>query len=545
LSEVVLYGYRVSEVITVKLPPVDPSFKLLKFNKSMGGSRPVMRVSLGIHQINYANPVPDTTNQENALNGVMKRIATKMPEIDQELHEEFKTFSYNFIRDELRSCKISPSDDYSFETWIANTPYTETRRKELCRVQNDRDELETRDYFLKCFVKDESYTEFKYPRGIYSRADRFKTKFGPIMKIIGDRLFALPYFIKKIPVSCRPPHIKELYSDPLLKIATNDFTAFEATFVVENMEIELDFLSFCLSDLPCHDDMMKDLKTIKQGMNRMQFKHFVVMLLAKRYSGEMDTSLSNSVFNLILIMFLLYKSSEDYKKLTPKIEGDDSIIPYYGELDTTIVKRLGANAKFEFFDEISHASFCGLVFDVDMLDIITNIVPAILDFGWTTREYTNSSARVKLTLLRCKSLSLLHSYPGCPILHSLACLGLRVTRSVDMRADRNKTIKHRFDGKSIDSHHRIKHLDIMKYEYEQQGKDKLIEMINRPINMKTRLLVEKLYKITVEQQLEMEKYLDSITTVGPLDIPFIGDFCNPDQMKMWDMYSSVRGTEGL
>jgi hypothetical protein len=512
---------------------------------SQGTSRPVMRVSLGCHQINYANPVPDTTNQENALNGVMKRIATKMPDIDMILHNEFKQFSQSFIREELRSCKISPTDDYSFESWIANTPYTESRRNELIRTHNERTNLEPRDYFLKCFVKDESYTEFKYPRGIYSRADRFKTKFGPVMKIIGDKMFRLPYFIKKIPVSDRPAHIKAMYSDPLLKIATNDFTAFESTFVVENMEIELDFLSYCLEDLPCHDEMMKDLKKIKQGMNRMQFKHFVVMLLAKRYSGEMDTSLSNSVFNLILIMFLLYKSGEDFKKLIPKIEGDDSIIPYYGFLDTTIVKRLGANAKFEFFDEISHASFCGLVFDVDMLDIVTNIIPALLDFGWTTREYVNANKRVKMTLLRCKSLSLLHSYPGCPILHALACMGLRITKFVDMRSKNNRTIRHKENGRSMESYHRLKFRDIMRYEREPDMKIKLQSMVNRPINIKTRLLVEKLYKITVEQQLIMEKYINDIDCLVPINIPFIDDFCNPDQMKMWDIFSSVRGTEGL
>jgi hypothetical protein len=511
----------------------------MKFNISMGGSRPIMRASLGVHQINYANPVPDTTNQENALNGVMKRIATKMPEIDKALHDEFKIFSQSFIREELKSCKISSSDDYSFESWIAITPYTETRRAELTRVHNERDTLETRDYFLKCFVKDESYQEFKYPRGIYSRADRFKTKFGPIMKIIGDRMFALAYFIKKIPVADRPAHIKELYSDPLLKIATNDFTAFEATFVVDNMEIELDFLSFCLEDLPCHDDMMSDLKKIKQGMNKMMFKHFIIMLLAKRYSGEMDTSLSNSVFNLILIMFLLHKSGENYKNLIPKIEGDDSIIPYYGTLDTTIVKRLGANAKFEFFDEISHASFCGLVFDVDCLDIITNIIPAYLDFGWTTREYANSNTNSKKTLLRCKALSMLHTFPGCPVLHSLACMALRLTNDVDIR--RQKMMKH-YRKNHVDSHHVHKFELIMDLS---QDKARLKEMINRKINMKTRLLVEKLYKITVEQQIEMEKYLKNIAVLAPLNLPFIDDFCNPDQMKMWDMYSSVRGTVGL
>jgi len=500
-----------------------------------------MRVSLGIHQINYANPVPDTTNQENALNGVMKRIATKMPDIDHELHTEFRAFSKRMVREKLATCKILPSEDYGFKAWIDNAPYTLSRKEELTKTEDSSIELATKDYFLKCFVKDESYKEFKYPRGIYSRADRFKTKFGPVMKLIGDKLFILAYFIKKIPVAERAAHIKELYADPLLKFATNDFTAFESTFVPINMEIELDFLSFCLEDLPCHQGMMEDLKKIKQGMNRMQFKFFVVLLLGKRYSGEMDTSLSNSVFNLMIILFILYKSGEDIDVLIPKIEGDDSIIPYYGTLDTTIALRLGANAKFEFFNEISHASFCGLVFDTDALEIVTDIIPAILDFGWSTREYVNANKRVKMTLLRCKALSLLHTFPGCPVLHSLAKMAIKITRKIDMK--NNKTIKHMLQGKGIDSHHRQKFETII--QYEQTDSLKLKELLDKKISMKTRLLVENLYKITVEQQMVMEAYLEGIDELQPINIPFLSDFCNADQQRMWDKYSAFRGMEGL
>jgi len=536
-----LYGYRVHEVIIVKLPPVDDSFKLIKWKQTqLGPSRPIMRVSLGLHQINYANPVPDTTNPENALNGVMKRIATKMPEIDNELHIEFQSFATNFFKQKLQSCIIQPTDDISFETWINSAPYPQARRDELIKTYLSSPNLVDRDYILKCFVKDESYTEFKYPRGIYSRADRFKCKFGPIMKIIGDKMFALDYFIKKIPVCDRAKHIQELYNDARLKFATNDFTAFESTFVDKNMTIELEFLKFCMQFLAECDEMMADLIKIKKGMNRMQFRSFVVGLIAKRYSGEMDTSLCNSLFNLILIMFILYKSGEDWTTLVPKIEGDDSIIPYFGTLDITIARRLGANAKFEFFNQISHASFCGLVFDVDCLDIVTQIIPAYLDFGWTTREYRGSNQHTKLTLLRCKALSLLHTYPGCPVLHSLAVMAIRLTRLVNMK--KNRTIKH-YQKNHVDSHHFIKFEQILLYETTE--KEKLLTMINRTINYKTRLLVEKLQGITVEQQLAMEYYLDNIMTMQPLNLPFIDSFANKDQIRMWDMYQSYSSTEGL
>jgi len=499
-----------------------------------------MRVSLGIHQINYANPVPDTTNQENALNGVMKRIATKMPDIDQELHKEFRDFASMFFEKKMKSCIIQPTDDYSFETWIATAPYPGVRREELKKIYEASPELVERDFILKCFIKDESYTEFKYPRGIYSRADRFKCKYGPLMKLVGDKMFAMDYFIKKIPVCDRAKHIQELYNDIKLKFATNDFTAFESTFTAQNMDIELEFLRFCFQFLPNVDEIMDDLIKIKKGMNRMQFRMFVVGLIAKRYSGEMDTSLCNSLYNLIIVMFILYKSGEPWEHLIPKIEGDDSIIPYYGHLDTTIAKRLGANAKFEFFNEISHASFCGLVFDVDCLDIVTPIIPAYLDFGWTTREYRHSNKMTKLTLLRCKALSMLHTYPGCPVLHSLACMAIRLTQSINMT--NNKTIAH-YQKNHVDSHHFYKFETILLYETTE--KDKLIRMINRDINMKTRLLVEKLQNITVEQQLIMEKYLDSIQQIQPLNLPFIDVFANKDQMRMWDMYSSYITTEGL
>lgn len=500
-----------------------------------------MRVSLGLHQINYANPVPDTTNPENALNGVMKRIATKMPTIDKELHAEFKLFATQFMNEKLSSCIIQLTDDYTFETWIKDAPYPQARKDELTKTFKETPELQDRDFILKCFLKDESYIEFKYPRGIYSRTDRFKCKYGPIMKIIGDRLFALDYFIKKIPVAERAKHIQELYNDIKLKFATNDFTAFESTFTSENMDIELEFLYFCLQFLPERDNMMADLIRIKKGMNKMQFRMFIIGLIAKRYSGEMDTSLCNSLFNLIIVMFILYKSGEDWKHLIPKIEGDDSIIPYFGKLDVTIATRLGANAKFEFFSEISHASFCGLVFDVDCLDIVTNIIPAYLDFGWTTREYRHSNTRTKLSLLRCKALSMLHTYPGCPVLHSLAVMAIRITTNIDLSAN-TKFIKH-YQKNHVDSHHFNKFNQII--EYETTNKVKLTEMVNRTINFKTRLLVEQLQGITVEQQLDMEKYFDSIHTLQPLNLPYIDVFANKDQARMWDMYSSYVSTEGL
>jgi hypothetical protein len=106
----------------------------------------------------------------------------------------------------------------------------------------------------------------------------------------------------------------------------------------------------------------------------------------------------------------------------------------------------------------------------------------------------------------------------------------------------NKTITH-YQKNHVDSHHFYKFETILLYETTE--KDKLIKMINRDINMKTRLLVEKLQNITVEQQLIMEKYLDSIQQIQPLNLPFIDVFANKDQMRMWDMYSSYITTEGL
>lgn len=497
-----------------------------------------MRGSLGLHQLYYANPVPDTTNQENALNGVMKRIATKMPEIDLVLHAEFRSFASKFIRTHLKSCKITPDENITFEQWIETTPYSGARKTELTLVNNKRNDLKDFDYYLKCFVKDESYPTYKYPRGIYSRADRFKTKFGPIMKNIGDKLFALPYFIKKIPVSDRPEFIKNLYADPLLNISTNDFTAFESTFVALNMEIELDFFDFCLEDICESQDYMKDLRKIKKGKNRLIFNQFVAELKAKRYSGEMDTSLSNSLFNLLLIMFILYKSGEDITTLTPLIEGDDSIIPHYGTLDESIALRCGANAKFEHFDEISHASFCGLVFDVDCLDIVTNIVPAILDFGWSTREYIFAKQNTKLMLLRCKALSMLHSFPGCPVLHSLASLAIRLTNHVTMNSKRGRRLIQRISSDSLRRQDKQKVLDTLM-ESECTRNHKLTRMMERPINMKTRLLVEKLYQITLQQQYDMEKYLNSITSIQPLDIPHMDMFINKDQLTYYQEYCEV------
>lgn len=512
-----MYGYRYDEVELPPLGPVDPSFKLVEYEFLSGKTRKPTAVSLGSHYDGACLFYPDTSHPGSLLMGVTKRIACDMPPVDLELFSEFMNFSIKIIHDEFSHCILTQSDDLTVETWLDKAPYTQKRKAQLQRTSEMREVCKAGDMYVKSHCKREPYVAPKWFRGIYSRSDFFKTQIGPVCAEIGDRLFNHPAFIKKIPVADRPQAIIDRFSVPGLKMAANDFTSFESMFKQLQMCVELYFFYFCTQYLGNSQYYFSMMRNIKQGVNSLLFKKWLAKLIAKRYSGEMDTSSMNGLFNYLLIRFLNFKSGETHDIL-PFLEGDDSLNPYFGKLDETILVRLGALAKLEYFDDVFSASFCGMVFSESSKQIITDPVKAVLGFGWSSEYYLRSNTTKLLCLLRAKSLSMLHTFPGCPILAKMALYGIRCT---PQQTDR----------------------DLIKVYCRGSAyvREKLLNAINSKIGyeeptIETRLLVEELYKVTVSQQFEIEKYFDSLTSVQPLSHPILDGIIGLSQRNHYDAF---------
>jgi len=283
------------------------------------------------------------------------------------------------------------------------------------------------------------------------------------------------------------------------------------------MIIELYFYYFCTQYLGNAKYLNEMMVKIKLGINKLIFKAWKAVLRSKRYSGEMDTSSMNGLFNYLLIRFLNFKSGETHT-IPPTLEGDDSLNGYFGTLDETILVRLGAMAKLEYFDDVFAASFCGMVFNEHSKQIITDPIKALLNFGFSNQFYVKSNSHKLNCLLRAKSLSMLHTFPACPILSALAKYGLRVTPLCSNR-------------------------DMVKYftRGDVYLREKFVSVLascpsHVEPTLETRLLFQSKYGFSVEQQHSVESYLDGLSQKSILSHPDIDMFVNPHQSHFFEHY---------
>jgi hypothetical protein len=479
-------------------------------------SRKPIQVSLGCHVVGAALPYPDVSHGPSAVLGVCKRIAADMPKTDFVLFEEYKKFAKRYIKKRYKHCRITPTDDISVEKWLEGTDYTERRKAELLLVSMSNLWASYKFLLILCFIKREPYMMYKAFRGIYSRTDFFKTLIGPYCGIIGKRMFQTGSFIKNIPVLERANYLFQKYNVPGMKLSSNDFTTFEASFSYHIMYIEVWFFCWCIKHTSAYYYFAEIMKRIKRGENKLLFRTFVCVLLARRYSGEMDTSMNNSLVNEVAIKFMLYKSGES-EDLDPTVEGDDSIIPHFGELDESIMLRLGFNAKFEHFDSAFEASFCGLVFDPNELDLCYDPIKFLLGLGYTGDRYLNARDSTLKALLRAKAMSFLYNFRNCPIITVTCKAILKQTIYISSNSVR-KAFMRLGSARTAD----------LNYDYST---------IEPNIGMGTRLLVWKKFGISPGYQIYWEDFINKNFNVNkPLDLPGLCDHVHPDCIDYYNRY---------
>jgi len=270
---------------------------------------------------------------------------------------------------------------------------------------------------------------------------------------------------------------------------------------------------------------MSWLRKVKTGENHLVFKEFECYLDGKRYSGEMDTSLSNSLVNLMFVLFILHKSGHEESfyvdHCPPQIEGDDCLAAHLYDLDPNIMIRLGARAKLEFYEHFSQASFCGMVFSEHSVNIIRDPISAILDFGYVHFKYLGCSNNTRLKLIRAKSLSLLYSYPGCPILKSLAMYGLRITEGITNRRAVSKYLRGETD---------VYKRNLMKRAAEQAEYLKNVE-----VSGLSRQLMETKFGVSEDNQKALELYLDGLLQLTALKHPALTELSGAERNLYFDM----------
>lgn len=402
--------------------------------------------------------------------------------------------------------------DLTFETWLSKTPYPAWRKAALTKVFL---QLQEKPIDLKkianvnSFMKKETYPEYKYPRGINSRSDQFKCIFGPYIKAMEEVIYSHPAFIKHVPVRERASYVDEYIFAPGHVYMATDYSQYESHFTKEIME-HLEFVVYKhLMSNNTNNNFLACLKVLS-GMNECSFRAFKVSLAATRMSGEMNTSLGNGISNFLLTLFVLFKRGYKVDDIRTVVEGDDGLT----RVNPTNVptaddfKNLGFTIKIDMYEQISDASFCGLVYDPTDKQTITDPRDVLQNFYWLDAlRYGKASNRRLLELMRCKALSALYQYPGCPVIKAMAGHMLRLTKTV-----RHKTQWINAYDSLIDFE-AISHLTIDLKTLRQDIVDQLLEL---PIGIGSRLLVESKYKIDIRTQLRLEMHFNTSTKMEPL-----------------------------
>jgi len=332
-----------------------------------------------------------------------------------------------FVREFLR-LNVPHVQAPSFEEWLGSTSYN------LEQKQQKRDAYEDlrggRPTIRQCshidtFVKSEFYVTWKHARMINSRCDAFKVWSGPRFKAIEDAVYALPEFIKHIPVPERPAKVAEMRKVGRRYYAT-DFTAFESHFTPEVLDsIECELYRWCL----CDDVDAEYLCQALMGLNKMRTRTGVrAEVHGRRMSGDMCTSLGNGFTNLMLAKFLV---SEKGGTLTGFVEGDDGLFATDVELTSADYASLGFTTKIEEVFDPCTASFCGMIFS-ESGEIIRDPQKFLMGFGWT-QSFINAGPRIMDELLRAKALSTCYETPQCPIVGAMARYALKCTEHVHPR----------------------------------------------------------------------------------------------------------------
>lgn len=429
--------------------------------------RSVTGPSLALRNIVLLRPTPDRNDSRSGLTGACKRVACKMPDVCFSVFGDFD--SYRVRRREFVQafCRrfLSPlaSDcDLSVEHWLENTSYNQKRKDQIIAALNDIDmggfthPGELSGFQLnwvsksKSFIKEEGYDKFKPSRTINSRSDAFKALVGPLVKQMEHEIFKLASFVKYIPVADRPAYVDERLSGfPSLYVG--DFTSFEGSFDAHAMrDLWFEVVHYLISSLPKY---YRNLMDVKLKLNRLTNKSYKFQVLAKLLSGEMDTSCSNGVSNLLIVNWVTYCSNfklfndhgfrydpDSYWEnplVTSCVEGDDSIsgwLPNVSVPDEREFEAHGFKLKMVPVQSKGDSSFCGMLFNDRSKHILVDPIKAICEFSASSARYHNVKKATLYSLRRCKALSLAHQYPHCPIVRKFADLVLDQTRSYNVKS---------------------------------------------------------------------------------------------------------------
>jgi len=416
-----------------------------------------------------------------------------------------------------------------FRLWVEGTHYPRYRKDELIDIWGEREkdyqikpkfvpdwrgitsERKAMNFIAACrralpssflsdcsevegFAKTETYQSYKHFRGINSRSDSFKCFSGPYFHAMEEVLFSRPEFIKRIPVVERGDYIRRRFAEcDGMYTFESDFTSFEAHFKPKWMLLECLYYIHFLQYFPM---VWMTMVAVLCSTNKCDFGGFTLSACA-RMSGEMNTSLGNSLSNRLACRYLVASKGG---RCVDLFEGDDGLVASNVKLCSKDYSDIGLVVKLDKVENVKLAGFCG-IYAGDDGHVVVDPRKVILNYGWSHSQSIAPSKRVVSGLRLAKALSLQAECPHCPMLWAL------------VKSEKQKLlgIKPIFDN-----------------DYYSRVLNPMGRLLEPQVSLESRQIVENVFGISISDQILFERKILSGATltesVGTLfDTPEFGD----------------------
>jgi len=477
--------------------------------------------------------VPDTHSGVDVVASITHRVACQKLPIDRVEMHRFRHFARVVIR------KYFPKLKYltTFDTWLAERPYSAKVKKKLLDRWNDcgrnwriaatRINLKKSNYFIKL----EQLNGFKYPRGIYAPSAELKCIMGPLVHSLEDVLFGLPQFVKRIPVSERPTYIRNMLRGE--RYYASDFESFESLIYGELQRFtECEVIKWCCSDLdPDLVDFCCDVLNNARKVGASGLSNFSVSAEARaRMSGDMMTSLGNGLVNLIATSYASWRAGnmDDFSLAPCVVEGDDLLEAIRPNCDVSMIPRvlekLGMRVKQDVFDDVGMAGFCSQFFDSDEQEPepVIDCRELLCKFPYKLGGVVRDSEAEKLLLAKCCSLAA--EAPGDPICRAIVCGYMKNLKTSDVRVGRE------------DKWWLSQVVEVLPAAF--------LARWTAPIPDSRRLFYERKFGLTLAMQRALEEELMGLPPSGT--VTGLADMLLPElNCVMWQKFSEHGPVQGL
>lgn len=351
---------------------------------------------------------------------------------DKELLKVVKKKTLELCEEIDNGTRFTCVDD-TVDHWLNNSSYSGKRKRDLFKLAS---EMKNRDHtysnsLCKSFLKEEAYPDFKPPRTINARSDEAKVITGPAIKFISDLFFKHDFAVKKIPYSQRGEHIAKVLDLGFnTRYVVTDYSSFEGSFSPE-------FSKACFGTMIKYfiqSEVADFIIRCDSGGTWTECIHGKAYVNGTRMSGDMWTSLANSVSNLVLFRVA---SEVSGVKCAGVVEGDDSLfavsdLEIFYDKGVDVFRRLGFIIEIDEVPSPTTGNFCSTCYVGKDHIPIMDPTEMLMRFGWSF-SYKVPSEKLANELLRAKAMSMMCESYGCPILNVLAFRLLQLTEGYNAR----------------------------------------------------------------------------------------------------------------